>query len=610
MKAKKRLIVASLAMALAACGGGGGGGTPLYGGGTDTPTTPGTENPATVANLVLQLDKRTVGNSGSEEVKVTVMATNADNQVVPDAAVSITADANAVVIVDSAKTDDQGKLSATVLVGEENRSNRTITVTAKVGTLVKTVKFEVIGAKLKATALPSVVEPSKAGQIIYQLTDVNGNPMVEQAIEVKGPNASLSASGKTDINGTYTFKYTAPAATGDLKFTATAGGVSQEDTVKVVAAGSDTIDAVPPGTIKSASVEASPSVVTINTATTSNQAAVRALFVGSDNQPIKNVRVRFEEVGADTYGSFTTGSTVVYSDQNGEATAAYVPGSRYSPTDGVTIRACYGYTDADLNGGACPYQVTTTLTVVSEAISVSIGTNNQLISNTHTYAQEFLVQVVDSAGKVMPGVTITPSLDLLRFAKGSWVLNGKEWVRVPTQDFRDFRTQVWDPVLLKLVPNQNLGKIWYLEDPLSAADRALDPLGAPLINSKAACWNEDRNRNGVIESEEDSRTVYNKDVGGNGNGKLDPSKSDVSVAILGDGKTDANGQVVLRIEYLQNLGSWLEYKLLVSGKVGGTEGRATWMDQLGVPVEAVQQEGEPPFVRSRYGVEAGCSNPR
>lgn len=596
MEAKKRLIVVSLAMALAACGGGGGGGAPLYGGGTDTPTTPGAENPATVANLVLQLDKRTVGNSGSEEVKVTVMATNADNQVVPDAAVSITADANAVVIVDGTKTDAQGKLSATVLVGEENRSNRTITVTAKVGTLVKTAKFDVIGAKLKATALPSVVEPGKAGQIIYQLTDVNGNPMVEQAIEVKGPSAGLSASGKTDVNGTYTFKYTAPAATGDLKFTATAGGVSQEDTVKVVAAGSDTIAAVPLGTIKSASVEASPSVVTINTATTSNQAAVRALFIGSDNQPIKNVRVRFEEVGADTYGSFTTGSTLVYSDQNGEATAAYVPGSRYSPTDGVTIRACYGYTDADLNGGACPYQATTTLTVVSEAISVSIGTNNKLILNTHTYAQEFVVQVVDSAGKAMPGVTITPSLDLLRFAKGQWGFDSleKKWGRIAPQDFLD-----------------PLDRIWYLEDPLSAAERALDPSGAPLIGAGAACWNEDRNRNGVIESAEDSRAVaYSKDAGGNGNGKLDPSKSDIAVSIVGDGKTDANGQVVLRIEYLQNLGSWLEYKLLVSGKVGGTEGRATWMDQLGVPVEALAEEGEPPFVRSRYGVEPGCSNPR
>ena len=69
------------------------------------------------------------------------------------------------------------------------------------------------------------------------------------------------------------------------------------------------------------------------------------------------------------------------------------------------------------------------------------------------------------------------------------------------------------------------------------------------------------------------------------------------------------GKVTLRIEYAKNLGSWLEYKILVSaGGVGGTEGRASWTDVLGVLDADVKAEADPPFITSRYGKLAGCEN--
>ncbi len=620
MKIVGWLAASALALGLVACGGGGS--VPVPG----KPVSKNPENPVDlpVAKLIVQLDKTNVGNSEGEKVNVTVRAADEKNNLMPGTAVSVSVDGGAVLEPYPSKTDETGKLTAAILVGLQERSNRVVTVTVKSGTLSSTAKFDVIGAKLKATAVPKVVDPDSKALIIYQLTDVNGNPMTKQAIKVERSGALVS-SGYTDINGGYTFSYTAPSQEGVVRFIASAGGVSMEEAVTVMKSGSNTIDAVPAGSIKSASVEANPSVVVMNTSSTSNQAAVRALFVGSDNKPIPNVRVRFEEVGATKYGVFTTGSTIVYSDRNGEATAAYIPGSRYSPTDGVTVRACYGYTDADLSGGACPNQTATTLTVVAEAISVTVGTNNKLISNLLTYGQDFVVQVVDSAGNAMPGVSIAASVDLLRFAKGEWFFNGEDkvWVRSATQDFRDSRPALTDPDTGFPVPNPDFGRAWYLEDPRTSEQQVLDPKGGPLINDKfAACWNEDRNRNGVREIEEDSLTKdgvvhYSKDFGGNGNGKLDPSKSDLAIKILTpDGKTDEKGQVTLRIEYPQNLASWLEYQILVSGKVGGTEGRATWIDTLGVPAEATKQEGEPPFVRSRYGVEgtrnglSGCANPR
>ena len=65
------------------------------------------------------------------------------------------------------------------------------------------------------------------------------------------------------------------------------------------------------------------------------------------NKPVKNMRVRFDLAGDvnSIGGTFTTGDNVVYSDANGVATSAYVPGTRSSPTDGVTVRACWDYVD-------------------------------------------------------------------------------------------------------------------------------------------------------------------------------------------------------------------------------------------------------------------------
>ena len=107
--------------------------------------------------------------------------------------------------------------------------------------------------------------------------------------------------------------------------------------------------------MQSASLAASPSVVPVNTGSTSNRSELRALFLGAGNAPVKNVRVRFDLAGdANSIGgSLTSGTNVVYSDANGVATTAYVPGSRFSPTDGLTVRACWSANDF-AGAGTCP----------------------------------------------------------------------------------------------------------------------------------------------------------------------------------------------------------------------------------------------------------------
>jgi hypothetical protein len=545
------------ALLVAACGGGGGSaGAPPFGdgggsGGGSAPT----------ADLIVELSKANVANTGSDSVIITTTALDAARNTITGAPVQVTADAEAIVTSTTATTGADGKQQSTLTIGS-NRSNRIITVTVQSGSVTKTASVQVFGAKVTATLVPAVVAPGAAGKIQYRLTDQAGSPMVGQEVVVTASGFTpAEATGTTGVNGDYEFSYTAPAAPGSYTVTANAGGTSDEQTISVQAASSVP---APTGVITSASVSANPSVVGTNlVSSTSNRSEVRALFLAAGNVPVRNVRVRFDLAGDANAigGSFTTGSEILYSDVNGVVTSAYVPATRSSPTDGVTIRACYASSDALLGTAAaplCPNSVTTSLTVTSEPLGISIGTNELIIVNELTYAKKYIVSVVDSAGRAKADVDLVVSLDLTNYRKGAYALLGDEWVKI--------------------------------NDPL-----------VPTFGDRAVCANEDTNRNGVLEVGED---VDN-------DGRLDPGKSDVSVSLL-HAKTRADGTAELQILYAKSFGSWVDAKITVAASgVSGTEGRAIAV-VAPVPVDAASignAEVPPAYQVSPYGTAPSCTNP-
>jgi len=550
MNLLKYLLSISAVLAVAACGGGKCD-TSTYGGNAGTcqqsTTTP---PPVPVANLTLNLSATKINNTGSETITATVVATNSNNQVMSGAAITLSVNNEATIAVDGNVTDKDGKLTGVVGIGD-NKNNRTVTVTAAAndGGFVRTKTFVIEGSTLNATVVPATLATSATGTVLYQLTDAANNPMIGIQLVVTGP-AGVETSATTDANGKYTYSYTAPTTAGDLTIRAAAAGAANSVSV-LVTAGTGSIPNVDPAVspIRSASVQASPSVVPTNAVGSEiNQSQLRALFVTNSNAPVKNIRVRFDLAG-DTNsigGTFSTGASLVYSDANGVATSSYIPGSRSSPTDGVIIRACWDY--ADFNAPACPHSTTTTLTVIDDPVSVTIGTDGTIeIGPTGlSYVKRYLVQVVDSSGLAKPDVQVTPSIDLVRYRKGTWVLSGDVWVQVPT----------------------------------------------------AACDNEDINRNNLLK-------VYSN--GGiedaNGNGKLDPRKADVSITFDGPSKTNSDGQVVVKTEYPQNIGSWVDFDILVTaGGVTSTEGRARFTGTLPVLAKAVTDKSAvPAFAISPYG---------
>jgi hypothetical protein len=305
-------------------------------------------------------------------------------------------------------------------------------------------------------------------------------------------------------------------------------------------------------------VSANPSVVGTNLdGAISNVSVIRALFLGANNLPIKNVRVRFDMDGDvnSIGGVFTTGAATLYSDVNGVVTTSYVPATRSSPTNGVTVRACYGTSDTDPNLVNCATSTKVTLTVTSEPLGVSIGTNELIIVNELTYVKKFVVSVVDAAGVAKPDVSLVVSVDLPQYRKGFYVLVGDHWEKA----------------------------------------------GALPSGDTAVCANEDTNRNGVLEAGEDI----------NGNVRLDPGKSDVSVSLL-QTKTRADGTAELQLQYAKSFATWVDAKITVAASgVSGTEGRASY---LVAPVSAdaasiKNKDVAPAYAVSPYGYAASCTDP-
>jgi hypothetical protein len=120
------------------------------------------------------------------------------------------------------------------------------------------------------------------------------------------------------------------------------------------------------------------------------------------------------------------------------------------------------------------------------------------------------------------------------------------------------------------------------------------------------------NRNGVSETFFDTYQQVNLPEDQNGSASLtpqrpalDPRKADVTISFDGPVTTDSNGIVVLKIEYPQNLGSWIRYNILVSASgVAGTEGRANYENVLAVLASAVTNiTTSPPFQFSPYGTQ-------
>jgi len=539
-------------------------------------------------DLSVTLSAASLPNGGTSTILATVTAVDANRNAVAGIPVALSVDNNAVATVSGANTNAQGVVTATIGIGSD-RSNRSVIVTASSGTVTRSVSFSITGATLNFSPLLKVDAGSVGNQIEYRLLDSNGTPMPGQAFTVTA-GGMQPTSGRTDPNGRFVYSFNAPSNPTILVITASAGGDTRSQSVAIEAPGASVPNA--PFVPQSASLTPTPSVVSVNTAgSNANQVELRALFLGPNNQPVPNIRVRFSLDAAnssDGVASQVGGLVYAYSDATGVARGTFTPGQRSSPTNGVTVRACWDTVDFNVNAVCDPSRlVTNTLTIASEALSVNIRTNNLIRSGTAnlTYIKEYVVMVVDAAGQAKPDVLITPSVDLTAYYKGYYFWNGDVWqMRLRLAATENY---AWN----------NVSRQW--------------TIGA--LTNAPMCPNEDANRNGVREapifSPSPAPAIADRQEDLNWNGEIDPRKADVAIKMVGSARTDANGLAIVQIEYGQNVASWVDYIITVTASgIAGTESRARYegllygLGNLPFPAAAVGTETVPPsFVVSPYG---------
>ncbi len=519
-----------------------------------------------VTNFALLLDKSTLPNSGGQTVKLTVVAVDANNNVVPGATVAVATDANTIYVPGGTVTNAQGEFTGTIGLGSD-KTDRTVTATTTVNGIVKQTTFQIAGSQLELTLSPPVLTPGGAATATARLTDSAGTAIAGKAISFTGDIASLAGrQATTDATGNVALTFTAPTTAGSYLIRAAASGITKQVSVQVGASNVIPVAVFLPA--ENPSLAADPNVLAPNApGSTSSQSQLKFLFLNSQNQPVPNVRVRFS-IASTGQGSFdstiSTGNSVVYTNAAGVATAAFIPGSTGSPTDGIIIRACYSATDTV----DCTNSVTARLTIAAQALAVSIGNDNLLASASGTYTKEFVVTVADAAGRAVANAPVDISLDITHYGKGA------------------FDQAITFPLAVGFSNS-------YVPDATTSPS---------MFGSRVSCINEDINRNGFVDPGEN----INFSVDSFGQATLEPRRSDIILSYVDPTvrTTNASGILLVKVQYSQRYATWLAYRIRATTTVAGSQGSA---ERTFVTTFLEEDLANGSFLTPPYGT-ASCSS--
>jgi hypothetical protein len=549
----RMLVVAAGATFLAACG------DEAPGGGTGSG---GTTGPSTIASIELSTSRSSIPARAGESVDITVTALDGSRRAVPDVDVTMSADSG-VLTSATGKTDASGRLVAKLELGQD-RSNRTVTVSAKAGTYATSATIQVTGTTLTLTSNASSVSgPAATARLSARLIDAASEPIAGAAIVFSTSQGTLSAAtSATDASGIASVDISGISS--EANVVAKSGNTVGTVTIRAVTTGPVVLE--PAGiVIKDFIIQANPAVTGPNQpGSTGNFSSIDVRVFGTvgttENVQVRNAPVRFRIASTPPYGVLDVDTLVnpALSNEAGLASNRFVPGGATTGTDAIVVCARVDGLDKpatpglDFPGNPCePREKPVRLTVAQQALFVRISTDNQIEKTDGglTYTKKFTVNVTDAAGRGVPGVVVTPRLLPLLYLKGYYVLGAEQWVK----------------------------------------------------EANLACANEDTNFNGILDGQ---------DRNDNGDAFVWPGQV-AAVSIANNGVTDGTGFVILSLKYGQRFGTWAVYQIEARGSVGGTEGVAQFDYGLDVATADVKnKEAAPGFQFSPFGVSSSCADPR
>jgi hypothetical protein len=605
--------LAAAALVLAACGGGGD--NSIVGAG------PGA-GPA-VGTLTLLTSSPQIPSDGTAAATITALVRDANNNVMPNVAVTFQSNSGALTLPQSAKTDQNGVLAATLNTAGDP-TNRPITVTALAGAATQaTVTVNVIGTALTITGPTSLPLGSK-GNYSVLLTSAGGTGIGGRVIAVTSAKANgLSATQlTTDAQGRAAFTLSATNGGNDT-LTATALGIS---TTQAVSVSADVFKFTTPAAKTEVSL-GSNVVVTVqwqqNGAGVANQAITFSTTRGT--------------LSAGSVNTDGTGSASVTASAN-NAGPAVVTATNSSGTSVQLQIEFVATTPTSLDLQAEPFTLATngqsTITAVIRDAAGNLVKNktiNFVLTDTTGGSLSVAQSVTDSQGRAQTFYNASNSTSPVDGVRIDATVQGlpavTDFVALTVAQRQVFislgtgntiltpnTTQYQDPWVIQMTDAQgngvdlvNLtvsvlserywdgtrawnGSIWETAPGLEA----LPPLGCP---------DEDINRNGVLDPGEDL----------NGNRRIEAGNiATVSAHTIGGSTvtTDNNGFAFVDVFYPKQFAYWLEVTLEARASVQGTEfsKRATFL-LPGAALDFNDSKNAPPGLTSPFGTDGICATP-
>ncbi len=370
--------------------------------------------------------------------------------------------------------------------------------------------------------------PLNTPQTVTVNWTVGGAPQAGQTINFSTTRGTLSApSAVTDASGNASVDVQAASAGGAVVTATNPQQTSTQVSLQFVAT-----------TAASIEVQASPFTVA-----PSAQSAITAIVRDAAGNLVANKIVDFS-LDDITGGSLSAGAATT--SAQGRATISYTAGSVTSASNGVTITATVQDTPA-VTG-------TVSLTVAELELFISLGTGNEIFEpNSAQYRKEWVVQVTDSQGAGVSGVTVQLRIQSDAYYKGGWG---------------------FDQVLNRWVRAQTAGP----------------------------CADEDVNRNGVLDPGEDF----------NNNGRIEAGNiATVAAQSTGNGTfvTDQSGFGIIDVFYPQEYATWVDVALTAQATVQGTETTESLFFNLPISADDVRDQGSsPPGNPSPFGISNSCAD--
>lgn len=314
-------------------------------------------------------------------------------------------DSGATVTPATARTDSQGRVTFSVDAAPSGTSDR---LTVEGSGITQTIEFGIANKSL------AFVQPSAADR--DDGLAVNTNHTVE--IELTGSDFSgdenvafQTTRGRFVVSGSNTTTTNA------------AGGVATVQ-LNSASAGPATVSASALGVASDISfdfVGTTPDAVTLTSESAqippNGSTPITALVKDPAGNPVADATIDFAIDADPSQGSLSQVSAVT--DKNGEAQTVFTAGSTISGQNGVKLSGTVRGT---------PISDNTALTVSGTALGVSLGTGNEISSDTTTYSQPWTVVVTNSTGAPAANREVTVNVVPLEFFKGQWTAGTDRYV--------------------------------------------------------------------------------------------------------------------------------------------------------------------------------------